>query len=187
MRNVFAVLALAGAMLALVPAGVCAGYLDDVRPARLAQGAAPAEVLRAKRCAPPFGCRVKRKQRPRADFRADMAGLVDQAAQLAGVPIAIARAIVRHESGFNPAARSPAGAIGLGQILFGTARSLGYAGTRAGLYDPHVNLKFSMRYLRMALDRGGHGCAGLSLYERGIYARLSCTTYGRNVARLAMR
>jgi soluble lytic murein transglycosylase-like protein len=184
-RLSLAALAMAGAVFSCVPA--LAGHGDE-QIVEIAQGAAAREVMRAKRCAPPFGCaRAKRGRTPRADFRADMAGLVDQAAHVAGVPVAIARAVVRHESGFNPRARSRSGAIGLGQILFGTARSLGYAGTAAGLYDPHVNLRFSMRYLRMALDRGGHGCAGLSLYERGIYARPFCTTYGRHVARLAMR
>jgi soluble lytic murein transglycosylase-like protein len=112
-------------------------------------------------------------------------GMIDAAAAAAGVPAHIARAVVRHESGFNPNVRGLAGEYGLGQIKCATARSVGFSGSCGSLFDPVTNLRFSMRYLRLALDRGGAGCAGVSLYQRGIYGRASCSAYGRKVMAIA--
>jgi soluble lytic murein transglycosylase-like protein len=113
--------------------------------------------------------------------RAAMASLVDSAAAGAGVPSAIARAVIRHESNFNPNTTGRAGEIGLGQIKCQTARGVGFTGSCSMLYDPQTNLRFSMAYLRIALDRGGSGCSGVALYQRGVYGRASCSGYGRAV------
>ncbi len=59
-------------------------------------------------------------------------------------------ALVVVESGFQPAARSRAGALGLGQLMPGTARALG-----VDALDPSQNLYGSIRYLRGNLDRFG--------------------------------
>lgn len=108
-------------------------------------------------------------------------GLVTAAAQAAGVPVAIAHAVIRTESRYNPRARGRAGEIGLSQLKLQTARGLGFRGSAAQLFDPATNLRFGMRYLRMALNRGGTGCAGVSLYQSGVYARPHCSNYGRRV------
>jgi hypothetical protein len=121
-----------------------------------------------------------------APARADIRAMVDAAADSAGVPRAIAHAIVRQESNYRPGAYN-AGAIGLGQILCGTARGVGFRGGCSELYDPATNLRWSMRYLRLALDRGGEGCAGVSLYQTGIYRRPHCSAYGRQVMGRAAR
>lgn len=107
--------------------------------------------------------------------------MVSAAAQVAGVPIAIAHAVVRTESRYNPRARGRAGELGLMQIKPATARGLGFRGAASGLFDPAENLRWGMRYLRLALARGGPGCAGVSLYQSGIYARPRCSAYGRRV------
>ncbi len=62
-----------------------------------------------------------------------------------------------------------------------TARGLGYRGPLQGLYQVATNLRLSMRYLATALARGGPGCAGVALYERGVGAVVKCTRYGRAV------
>lgn len=59
-------------------------------------------------------------------------------------------ALVVVESGFQPRARSRAGAMGLGQLMPGTARVLG-----VNPWDPAQNLYGSIRYLRGNLDRFG--------------------------------
>jgi len=121
-----------------------------------------------------------------APAHADVHALVDAAADAAGVPRAIAHAIVRQESNYRPGAYN-AGAIGLGQILCRTARGVGFEGACGQLYDPATNLRWSMKYLRLALDRGGEGCAGVSLYNTGVYRQPHCSAYGRQVMGRALR
>jgi soluble lytic murein transglycosylase-like protein len=119
--------------------------------------------------------------------RADLMAMIDHAALSAGVPADIARAVIGKESGFNPNLRGAAGEWGLGQIKCQTAREVGLTGSCAQLARPAANLRFAMAYLRRALDRGGTGCAGVSLYQRGIYGKRSCSPYGRDVMRRARR
>lgn len=61
-------------------------------------------------------------------------------------------ALVRQESGFNPNARSPAGARGLMQIMPATAGFIARdgnmsAGQQNRLYEPEVNLQLGQRYI----------------------------------------
>lgn len=139
------------------------------------QGVAPSARGQMLREMLPFGEPVLRYQ------RSSIVGLVDQAASAAGVPQVIAHAVVRHESKYRPHVRGRAGEWGLGQIKCQTARGVGFSGHCHQLADPAINLRYSMRYLRQALDRGGEGCGGVSLYQRGLYGRRGCSAYGRVV------
>lgn len=70
-------------------------------------------------------------------------------------------ATVMIESGGNPRAvryepRLDDASYGLGQLLYSTARGIGYKGTPAGLYDPSTNIDLIARYHRRNLDRHGH-------------------------------
>ncbi|MDR7419663.1 MAG: transglycosylase SLT domain-containing protein [Armatimonadota bacterium] len=67
-------------------------------------------------------------------------------------------ALVVVESGFQPRALSRAGAMGLGQLMPGTARAL-----RVNPWDPVQNLYGTIRYLRGNLDRFGWENAHLAL------------------------
>ncbi len=111
----------------------------------------------------------------------DLHAMVDAAALSAGVPVDIARAVIRHESDFNPRLRGGAGEWGLGQIKCQTARGVGFTGACHQLAEPATNLRYSMAYLRLALNRGGQGCAGVALYQRGLGGRAVCSPYGRAV------
>jgi soluble lytic murein transglycosylase-like protein len=58
---------------------------------------------------------------------------------------ALVLAFARQESGFNPRAHSPAGAIGLMQLMPATARAMGAVGP---LTDPSVSLQVGQKFLR---------------------------------------
>ena len=85
-----------------------------------------------------------------------------------GVPVALARAVVRIESNFRPTARGRAGEIGLMQIKPATARMMGYSGSAKGLYDPETNIRWGMKYLAKAHRLGGGDTCGTILrYNAG--------------------
>jgi soluble lytic murein transglycosylase-like protein len=73
--------------------------------------------------------------------------LADQAADKYGLPRWLVRSVMRAESGFQPRVVSPKGAIGLMQLMPGTARTLG-----ADPKDPAQNADAGARYLRDLLQ-----------------------------------
>ena len=62
---------------------------------------------------------------------------------------ALVLALIEVESAWNPAARSSKGALGLMQLLPGTAARFGVR----DLFDPRQNIAAGVRYLRFLLDR----------------------------------
>jgi hypothetical protein len=76
--------------------------------------------------------------------------------------LALFRANVAIESGFNPEARSPVGAIGLGQLMPETAAVLG-----VDPFDPEENLRGSARYLLAQLEDFGAADLALAAYNAG--------------------
>ena len=74
--------------------------------------------------------------------------LVTRAAQRAGLPPAIVHSIARAESAYRPNALSPKGAIGLMQLMPGTAAEL-----NADPRDPAQNADAGARYLRQLLEK----------------------------------
>lgn len=70
--------------------------------------------------------------------------------------------LVQAESGFNPSARSPAGAQGLTQLMPGTAGDLGVDAN-----DPEQNLRGGARYLRQQIDRFKSTPLALAAYNAG--------------------
>jgi len=72
------------------------------------------------------------------------------------------RANIEVESAYNPSARSPAGAIGLGQLMPDTARFLG-----VDPQDWQQNLDGSARYLLLMLETFGDPALALAAYNAG--------------------
>lgn len=79
-----------------------------------------------------------------------------------GIPKGLFLALVHQESGFNPTARSSAGAYGLTQLMPGTARGLG-----VNLSDPISQLEGGAKYLRQQFDRFGNWKMALAAYNAG--------------------
>lgn len=88
---------------------------------------------------------------------------VAAAACKAGVPVRLFDALVAHESRYQPFARSPAGAMGMAQLMPGTASYLGVSDP----WDPVENLRGGARYLREQLDRYGSWHLALAAYNAG--------------------
>ena len=74
--------------------------------------------------------------------------LVNDAAQLYRVDKSLLRAVIEVESGYNPDAVSPKGAVGLMQLMPATAKRYGVT----NLKDPAQNLRGGAGYLRDLLD-----------------------------------
>jgi soluble lytic murein transglycosylase-like protein len=110
------------------------------------------------------------------------AALIATHAAANGIPVALAQAVVRHESNYNANVTGRAGEIGLMQIKLQTARGMGYTGSRKGLYDPATNIKWGMKYLGQARKlAGGSECGTLSRYNAGLYSKRTIKSYCRGV------
>jgi soluble lytic murein transglycosylase-like protein len=75
--------------------------------------------------------------------------LIHEHARLNNVRADLVRAVVQVESAFNPRAISRVGAMGLMQLMPGTAREFGVLNA----FDPVENIRAGVQYLRQLLDR----------------------------------
>ncbi|HOS42117.1 MAG TPA: lytic transglycosylase domain-containing protein [Armatimonadota bacterium] len=92
------------------------------------------------------------------------ADIIARAAQQFGLRPALLRAVITAESHFNPHAVSRAGAMGLMQLMPGTAAGLGVTNP----FDPEQNIFGGARYLRAQLDRfDGDERLALAAYNAG--------------------
>jgi len=99
---------------------------------------------------------------------ADMAAAIYDVALSEGVDPGLAFRLVRTESGFNPNAKSKAGAFGYTQVLPSTARLYEPGLTNRQLFDRSTNLRLGFRYLRDLLERyNGNLRLALLAYNRG--------------------
>ena len=148
-------------LLAPAEMAVAAFRFPKARP----EGPAQAEALAYAEEAPPPKTRLTQGQ-------SAIAVLVEKHAEENDVPLALAHALVKVESNYNPKATGARGEIGLLQINPKTARAMGYKGPSKALYDPETNLEVGMKYLARAHDlAGGDTCGTLLRYNAGLAAR----------------
>jgi soluble lytic murein transglycosylase-like protein len=89
---------------------------------------------------------------------------ITAAAQANGLDPALLAGLIKQESGFNPAAGSPAGARGLAQLMPGTAAGLGVT----NVLDPVQSINGGAKYLKQQLDAfGGDTARALAAYNAG--------------------
>lgn len=101
---------------------------------------------------------------PRVETRrAAHFGTVARIACEYGLPIHLLDAVIAQESGYKSWAVSSAGAMGIMQIMPGTAQRLGLANP----FDPIANMRAGARYLRQQLDRFGRIDLALAAYNAG--------------------
>jgi len=102
------------------------------------------------------------------NIAADLAAAIYDVALSEGVDPGLAFRLVRTESGFNPNAKSKAGAFGYTQVLPSTARLYEPGLTNRQLFDRSTNLRLGFRYLRDLLERyNGNLRLALLAYNRG--------------------
>ena len=80
-----------------------------------------------------------------------------------GVEAKLVRSVIRHESNFDPDAVSHAGAMGLMQLMPGTARSLGVVCP----HEPRENVLAGTRYLRSLYLEFGNWPEAIAAYNAG--------------------
>lgn len=116
-------------------------------------------------------------------IKTDLARRIYDAAVTAGIEPELGFRLVRVESVFDPRAVSPAGALGLTQLMLGTARIFDADVTREQLLDPDVNLRIGFTYLRSLIrDYKGDLKLALLVYNRGAVAVQKSISMGRSPA-----
>lgn len=89
---------------------------------------------------------------------------VRDAAKLYSLPVELVAAVMRIESGGNPNAVSIVGAMGLMQLMPGTANDMGVTDP----YDPRQNIMGGARYLRILINTfDGSVALALAAYHAG--------------------
>jgi len=95
--------------------------------------------------------------------RAAHFGIMTSIACENGIPPNLLDAVISQESGYKGWALSRAGAMGMMQIMPGTAKTLGVANP----WDSAANMRAGARYLRQQLDRFGRVDLALAAYNAG--------------------
>lgn len=98
----------------------------------------------------------------RGRYKGPYLQMAKSAAARHGVPTDLFLRLVQQESGWNAKAKSHKGALGLAQLMPGTARKL-----RVNPHDPYENLEGGARYLKEQYRTFGSWRLALAAYNAG--------------------
>ncbi|MGJ8545328.1 MAG: lytic transglycosylase domain-containing protein [Sulfitobacter sp.] len=98
----------------------------------------------------------------RGRYKGEYLSMAIAAAQRHGIPEDLFLRLVQQESNWNPRAKSHAGALGLAQLMPGTARKL-----KVDPHDPYQNLDGGARYLSQQYRAFGTWRLALAAYNAG--------------------
>jgi soluble lytic murein transglycosylase-like protein len=155
----------------LVPTNASAEAID-VSSQRFAEGSPQGNARYMRDGARVAGVQIERLNRiltfsRKYGITSELSAAIYDAARAEDIDPALAFPLVKLESDFNEHATSPVGAVGLTQLMPGTARYYVPEVTREGLYDRSLNLSIGFRYLRGLIREYGNVQLALLVYNRG--------------------
>ena len=95
--------------------------------------------------------------------KGEILSLIDKYSQKYNLDKNLVKAVVQQESGFNSKAKSPAGALGLMQLMPSTAKGLGVRNP----FDAEQNIAGGTKYLKNLINKYDSVKLGLAAYNAG--------------------